>query len=93
MIDQLEGGLCFPLDPFFILFFRAYNLAPGQLYPNGYRFLTLFCELIHSHGREPIIQMHRYMFSLIKKKGDLTYSMSSIPGFILFKKLPDISRD
>ena len=33
------------------------------------------------------------MFSLIKKKGDLTYSMSSIPNFGLFKKLSEIPRD
>ena len=92
-IDQLEGGLRFHLDPFLKLFFRTFNLAPGQLHPNGYRFFTAFHELVCSHGHEPSVQMHRYMFSLIKKKGDPTYSISCIPGFGLFKKLSDITRD
>ena len=91
-LDQLEGGLRFPLDPFLILFFCAYNIAPAQLHLNGYRFLTAFCELIRSHGREPTVQMHRYMFSLIKKKGDLTFSLSAVANFSMLGKLPDINR-
>ena len=36
--------------------------------------------------------MHRYMFSLMKKKGDMTFSISAIANFILFRKLVDINR-
>ena len=45
-VDQLEGGLYFPINPFIKDFFRAYGIALGQLHPNGYRFLTAFCELV-----------------------------------------------
>ena len=59
-VDQLEGGLRFPLDPIVIRFFQAYAIVPGQLHPNGYRFLTAFCELIRSQGHEPSVFMNRY---------------------------------
>ena len=51
--DQLEGGLRFPLDHFVKLFLNRYNIAPEQLYPNSYRIMTGYVELMYREGREP----------------------------------------
>ena len=62
--DQLEGVLRFPLDPFVKLFLNRYNIAPGQLYPNSYRILTGYIELMHKEGREPDFDILCHMYSL-----------------------------
>ena len=59
--DQMEGGLRFPLNPFVKLFLNRYNIAPGQLYPNSYRILTGYLELMHKEGVDPHLDMLRYV--------------------------------
>ena len=90
--DQLEGGLRFPLDPFVKLFFNRYNIAHGQLYPNSYCILTRYIELMHREGREPDFDMLRHMYSLNKKKGELTFSLAAVPSLNLFSKLQDLPK-
>ena len=50
--DQLEGELRFFLDPIVKLFLNRYNIAPGQLYPNSYKIMSGYIELIHKEGKE-----------------------------------------
>lgn len=90
--DQLEGGLRFPINPVVKLFLNRYNIAPGQLHPNSYRILTGYMELMHREGREPDFDMFWYMYSLNKKKGELTFALSTIPYLSLFVKLRDIPK-
>ena len=66
--NQLERGLRFPLDPFVKTFMNMFNITPGQLYPNSYRILTRYIELMHRESREPDLDMFRFMYRLNKKK-------------------------
>ena len=88
---SLEGGLRFPLDPFVKLFLNRYNISPRQLYPNSYRILTGYIELMHREGIEPDFDMLRHMYSLNKKKGELAFSLAAVSSlniFARFKNLP-----
>ena len=90
--DQMEGGLRFPLDPFVKAFLNRYNIAPGQLHPNGYRILTGYLELMHREKVEPNLDMFRHIYSLSKKKGDLAFSFSAVAGLNIFARLKDLPK-
>ena len=90
--DQMEGGLRFPLDPFVKLFLNRYNIAPGQLYPNSYRILTGFIELMHREGIEPDLDILWYVYSLTKKKGELVFSFSTVPSLNIFVRLKNLPK-
>ena len=90
--DQMEGGLRFPLDPFVKLLLNRYNIAPGQLHPNSYRILTGYLELMHREGVNPTLDMLRYVYSLMKKKGELAFSFSATPSLNLFARLKDLPK-
>ena len=90
--DQMEGGLRFPLDSFLKLFLNRYNIAPGQLHPNSYRILTGYLELMHRESVAPNLDMFRYVYSLTKKKGELTFSFSVVPSLNIFARLKDLPK-
>ena len=90
--DQLEGGLRFPLDPFVKLFLNRYNIAHGQLYPNNYRILTGYIELMYKEGREPNFDMLRHMHNLNKKNGELTFSLAAVSSLNIFTRLQDLPK-
>ena len=91
-MDQMDGGLRFPLDPFVKSFLNRYNIAPGQLHPNSYRILTGFLELMHKEGVDPTLDMLRYVYSLTKKKGELAFSFSAFPSLNIFSRLKDLKK-
>ena len=82
--DQLEGGLRFPLDLFVKLFLNRYNITPGKFHPNSYRILTGYIELMYREGKEPDFDMLRHMYSLNRKKGELTFSLVVVPSLNIF---------
>ena len=90
--DQMEGGLRFSLDPFVKLFLNIYNIAPGQLYPNSYRILTGFIELMYREGVEPKLDMLRCVYSLTKKNGELAFSFFAILSLNIFTRLKDLPK-
>ena len=90
--DQLEGGLRFPLDLFVKLFLNRYNIAPRQLHPNSYRILTVYIKLMYREGKEPNFDMLRHMYSLNKKKGELTFSLAAVPSLNIFARHKDLSK-
>ena len=47
---------------------------------------------MHREGREPDFDVLRYMYSLNKKKGELTFSMAIVPSLNLFSKLQDLPK-
>ena len=90
--DQMEGGLRFPLDPFVKLFLNRCNITPGQLYPNSYRILTGYIELMHRDGVEPNFDMLRHMYSLTKKKSELAFSFAAVLSLNIFARLKDLPK-
>ena len=88
--DQLESGLRFSLDPFVKLFLNKYNIAPGQLHPNSYRILTGYIELMYREGKEPNFDILRHMYSLNKKKGELTFFLAVVSSLNIFARLKDL---
>ena len=69
-----------------------YNIAPRQLHPNSYRILTGYLELMYRVGTELNFDMFQYMYSLNKKKGELTFFLLAVPHLSLFVKLPDLPK-
>ena len=82
----------FPMDPFIKAFLNRYNIASGQLHPNSYSILTDFIELVHKESREPDLEMFWYMYSLTKKNGELTFSLSVVLNYRLFVKLLNLNK-
>ena len=90
--DLLKGGLRFPLDLFVKLFLNRYNIVPGQLHPNSYKILTGYIKLMHREGVEPNFDMFRHIYSLTKKKGELTFSFAAVPSLNIFVRLKDLPK-
>ena len=88
----MEGGLRFLLYPFVKLFLNRYNIAHGQLHPNSYRILTGYIELMHREGVEPNFDMLRHIYSLTKKKGELSFSFAVVPSLNIFARLKDMPK-
>ena len=47
---------------------------------------------MHREGVEPDFDILRYMYSLTKKKGELTFSLATVPGLNIFVRLKDLPK-
>ena len=45
---------------------------------------------MYREGKEPNFDMLQHMYSLNKKKGELTFSLATIPSLNIFARLPDL---
>ncbi|KAM3194948.1 hypothetical protein ACQJBY_071169 [Aegilops geniculata] len=67
--DALEAGVRFPLHGFFCKTLSHFDLAPGQLTPDGWRVLVGFLALCHDASVPPSVAVFRHFFSLRSRKG------------------------
>uniref|UniRef100_A0A453QVY2 Transposase (putative) gypsy type domain-containing protein n=2 Tax=Aegilops tauschii subsp. strangulata TaxID=200361 RepID=A0A453QVY2_AEGTS len=65
----LEAGVRFPLHGFFCKTLSHFDLAPGQLTPDGWRVLVGFLALCHDASVPPSVAVFRHFFSLRSRKG------------------------
>ncbi|KAL6641421.1 hypothetical protein ACP70R_019602 [Stipagrostis hirtigluma subsp. patula] len=65
----LEAGMRLPLDNFYALVLRHFGLAPSQLAPNSWRYLTAFLRLCEDIGVDPLLTVFRYFFSICVCRG------------------------
>ncbi|VAI71004.1 unnamed protein product [Triticum turgidum subsp. durum] len=65
----LEAGVRFPLPAFFCQTLSHFDLAPGQLTPDGWRVLVGFLALCHDASVPPSVAVFRHFFSLRSRKG------------------------
>ncbi|KAK3014442.1 hypothetical protein RJ639_010087 [Escallonia herrerae] len=61
--DMFLNGVRVPLHPFFIKVLNAYSLAPGQLSPHAWRFLSFFIYQCHKLGLRPRVKVGWYFLS------------------------------
>ncbi|KAL2542591.1 Uncharacterized protein Adt_03569 [Abeliophyllum distichum] len=62
--DSMDGGLRFPIYPFFVAMFHEFHLTPSQVAPNAWR-LALYClYTCLTHDIDPSIDLFRCIFKM-----------------------------
>ncbi|KAL2460347.1 Uncharacterized protein Adt_43767 [Abeliophyllum distichum] len=62
--DSMDGGLRFPIHPFFITIFHEFHLTPSQVAPNAWRLALYFLYMCLLHGIDPSIDLFRCIFEM-----------------------------
>ncbi|KAL2466251.1 Bromodomain adjacent to zinc finger domain 1A [Abeliophyllum distichum] len=62
--DSMDGGLRFPIHPFFITIFHEFHLTPSQVAPNAWRFALYFLYMCLLHDIDPSIDLFRCIFEM-----------------------------
>ncbi|KAL2532531.1 Bromodomain adjacent to zinc finger domain 1A [Abeliophyllum distichum] len=62
--DSMDGGLRFPIHPFFITIFHEFHLTPSQIAPNAWRLALYFLYMCLLHGIDPSIDLFRCIFEM-----------------------------
>ncbi|KAL2504921.1 Uncharacterized protein Adt_20542 [Abeliophyllum distichum] len=57
--DSMDGGLRFPIHPFFITIFHEFHLTPSQVAPNAWRLALYFLYMCLLHDIDPSIDLFR----------------------------------
>ncbi|KAK2978402.1 hypothetical protein RJ640_026833 [Escallonia rubra] len=75
--EQVKSGYRLPLHPFALCFFEHYRMAPGQLFPNGWRKLASLIYLVQTSGYKPdVTDFIRAFFEICFVKG-----VANCPGW------------
>ncbi|KAK3017048.1 hypothetical protein RJ639_006260 [Escallonia herrerae] len=75
--EQVKSRYRLPLHPFVLRFFEHYNMAPGQLIPNGWRKLVGLIYLVQTSGYKPdATNFMRVFFEICFVKG-----VTNCPGW------------
>ncbi|KAK2991223.1 hypothetical protein RJ640_026428 [Escallonia rubra] len=75
--EQVKSGYRLPLHPFALRFFEHYQMAPGQLVPNGWRKLAGLKYLVQNSGYKPdATDFMRVFFKICFVKG-----VANCPGW------------
>ncbi|KAK2991304.1 hypothetical protein RJ640_024569 [Escallonia rubra] len=62
--DMFINGFRIPLHPFFVKVLNTYGLAPGQLSPHVWRFMSFFIYQCHKLGLNPRVRVFRWFFTI-----------------------------
>ncbi|KAL2492438.1 Uncharacterized protein Adt_28066 [Abeliophyllum distichum] len=62
--DSMDGGLRFPIHPFFITIFHEFHLTPSQVAPNAWRLALYFLYMCLLHDIDPSIDLFRCVFEM-----------------------------
>ncbi|KAL2471420.1 Uncharacterized protein Adt_39556 [Abeliophyllum distichum] len=62
--DSMDGGLRFPIHPFFITIFHEFHLTPSQVAPNAWRLALHFLYMCLLHDIDPSIDHFRCIFEM-----------------------------
>ncbi|KAK3015814.1 hypothetical protein RJ639_007239 [Escallonia herrerae] len=62
--DTFVNGFRVPIHPFFIRVLNAYSLAPGQLSPHTWRFISFFIYQCLRLGLQPKLRVFRWFFTI-----------------------------
>ncbi|KAK3014657.1 hypothetical protein RJ639_009999 [Escallonia herrerae] len=82
--EQVKSGYRLPLHPFALRFFEHYNMAPGQLVPNGWRKLAGLIYLVQTSGYKPdATDFMRVFFEICFVKG-----VANCPGWYYIHNEP-----
>ncbi|KAL2479324.1 Uncharacterized protein Adt_32290 [Abeliophyllum distichum] len=57
--DSMDGGLRFPIHPFFIAIFHEFHLTPSQVAPNAWRLALYFLYMCLLHDIDPSVDLFR----------------------------------
>ncbi|KAK3122854.1 hypothetical protein QOZ80_8AG0619290 [Eleusine coracana subsp. coracana] len=68
--DARDAGLRVPVAGFQAALLRHYGLAPSQLTPSAWRYVSAFELLCRDAGVEPVPSLFRCFFSLCTRRGD-----------------------
>ncbi|XP_019178796.1 PREDICTED: uncharacterized protein LOC109173927 [Ipomoea nil] len=92
---SLQVGLRFPLHRFVIDFMNHYEIAPGQLVPNGHRVIAGFLAICKDKGIEPMLDLFQALFIVgrASQEGKGFVMVSSRPHFKLFEDRPTYNKD
>lgn len=67
---QMNVGLQFPMDPFFVKVLHFHKLAVAQLHPNSWRILVAFCFLCFNNSIEPSVALFSQLYQLGIQKNE-----------------------
>ncbi|XP_019184150.1 PREDICTED: uncharacterized protein LOC109179034 [Ipomoea nil] len=92
---SLQVGLRFPLNRFVVEFMNHYEIAPGQLVPNGHQVIAGFLALCKDKGIEPTLDLFQAFFIVgrASQEGKGFVQISSRPHFKLFEDRPTYNKD
>ena len=74
-IIPFELGFRLPFCGLFIDFFNYYQIAPGQLMPNGWRVLMSWQVIMEIYNAPVTRKLISYHYRLQKEAGSLRYSL------------------
>ena len=93
LMEILEGGVRFLVDPFLLNTLRFYGLCPNQLPPNFYRVVSCVSRLNQIYGLQLNHHDINYMYSLCGNKKTNYYLKVSDMWVRLISCLPDSNRN
>ncbi|KAL2480315.1 Bromodomain adjacent to zinc finger domain 1A [Abeliophyllum distichum] len=62
--DSMDGGLKFPIHPFFVAIFHEFHLTPSQVAPNAWKLALYFLYMCLLHDIDPSIDLFRCIFEM-----------------------------
>ncbi|KAL2512733.1 Uncharacterized protein Adt_18333 [Abeliophyllum distichum] len=79
--DSMDGGLRFPIHPFFVAIFHEFHLTPSQVAPNAWRLALYFLYMCLLHNIDPSIDLFRCIFKMhrLASSDSYIYFSSRIP--------------
>nr|GMD60080.1 uncharacterized protein LOC110811147 [Ipomoea batatas] len=87
----IQGGLQFPPHPLTLTFLASHNIAPCQLTPNGYRFITCFITRCREVKVAPSLSLLLHLFH-VNQSGSFLH-LQPISGYSFVTSLPSLVKN
>nr|GMD57400.1 uncharacterized protein LOC109157428 [Ipomoea batatas] len=87
----IQGGLQFPPHPLTLTFLASHNIAPCQLTPNGYRFITCFITRCREVKVAPSLSLLLHLFH-VNQSGPFLH-LQPISGYSFVTSLPSLVKN